>query len=142
MNRSKIVALGLGLGLALQASAYESLLGEYSGTLVSLEGQSGTVGDPCTAVIGRSDLFGGAVMFEMRNIEKLVVETRRVESALQQASGTVKIHTPGGSGQPAEIVILKFGSDGALRALKLARHWAAQHRERSATCGDLKKLER
>lgn len=139
MNASRYVALVLGSTLAFQACAYETLLGEYTGKISSVEGYSSSVGDPCAVTVGKSDLYGGSVVFEIRNVEKLLMETRNVEKALQQKSDIVKILTPGSSGKPAEIVVMKRGGDGTMHSLTLKRFWNQQHRETSVTCSDLLK---
>lgn len=139
MNASRYVALVLGSTLAFQACAYENLLGEYTGKISSVEGYSSKVGDPCAVMVGTSDMYGGSLVFEIRNVEKLMMETRNVEKALQKKSDTVKLHTPGSSGKPAEIVVMKLGGDGTMQSVMLKRFWNQQHRENSVTCGDLLK---
>ena len=139
MNAFKYAALILGSTLAFQACAYENLLGEYTGKISSVEGYSGKVGDPCAVMVGTSDMYGGSLVFEIRNIEKLLMETRNVEKALTRKSDIVKLLTPGSSGKPAEIVVMKLGDDGTMHSLMLKRFWNQQHRETSVTCSDLLK---
>ena len=140
MNASRLLVLILGSTLAFQACAFENLVGEYIGKLSSVEGYRANVGDPCAVLVGKSDMYGGSLVFEIRDVEKLTMETRNVEKALKPKSDTVKIHTPGSSfDKPAEIVVMKLGDDGTMQSLKLMRHWGQQHREQSVTCGDLLK---
>lgn len=135
--RSFLLVLSLGTTFAAQACAYESLIGEYTGKLESVEGYTGNAGDPCTVTVAASNMYGGSVSFEIRNMEKLFIEVRAVQNALSQATGVVKIHSPGGTGKPAEIVVMKVGSDGALSSLKLMRRWGGQHQQKSAACSGL-----
>lgn len=139
MNVLRWLALFLGSTLACQAWAYENLVGEYTGKLSSVEGYSGNVGDPCAVMVSRSDMYGGSLVFEIRNAEKLLMETRNVENALKRKSDTVKLVTPGSSGKPAEIVVMIRGGDGAMQSLKLKLIWPGLHQEKSVTCGDLLK---
>ncbi len=140
MSTSRHLVLILGSILAFQAYAYENLVGEYTGKLNSVEGYSGKVGDPCVVMIETSDKYGGSWIFEIRNVEKLVMETRKVEQALKQESDTAKIHTPGRSGGvPAEIVVLKLTGDGTIQSLKLGLHGGIPRREKSVVCGDVLK---
>ncbi|MGA7179494.1 MAG: hypothetical protein WBX11_07925 [Thiobacillaceae bacterium] len=140
MNASRHLALIVGSTLAFQACAYENLVGEYTGRLSSVEGYSSNVGDPCAVMVGTSDRYGGSLTFEIRNVEKLMMETRKVEEALKRKSDTVKLLTPGGGqGKPIEIVVIKRGGDGIMQSLKLTRIWKQLHQEKSATCGDLLK---
>ena len=139
MNALRWWALFLGSTLACQAWAYESLVGEYAGKLSEVVSYSGNVGDPCAVMVSRSDMYGGSLVFEIRNAEKLLMETRNVENALKQQSDTVKMPSPGSSGKPAEIVVMTRGGDGAMQSLRLKLVWPGQHREKSITCGDLLK---
>jgi hypothetical protein len=139
MNAFRWLALFLGSTLACQAWAYENLVGEYAGKLSGVEGYSGNVGDPCAVMVGKSDMYGGSLIFEIRNTEKLLMETRNVEKALKRKSDTVKMVTPGSSGKPGEIVVMTLGGDGTMQSLKLMLKWPHQHQEKSATCGDLLK---
>jgi hypothetical protein len=140
MKALRWLALFLGASLAFQAWAYENLLGEYTGKLSSVEGYRGNDGDPCAVTVGKSDLYGGALIFEIRNVEKILMETRNVEEALKRKSDTVRVFTPGSSAtQPAEVVLMKLGGDGIMRRLVLKRIWKQQHQEKSVTCGDLLK---
>lgn len=139
MNVSRYLALILGSTLAFQACAYEGLIGEYTGKLSSVEGYSGNAGDPCVVMVGKSDLYGGSLVFEIPGFERLLMETRNVENALKRKSKTVKIHASGGGSfdKPAEVVVMKLGSDGIMQSLMLKRIWTNQHREKSVMCGDL-----
>jgi hypothetical protein len=140
MNALRWLALFLGSTLACQAWAYENLVGEYTGKLISVEGYSGNVGDPCAVMVGTSDRYGGSLTFEIPNFDKLLMETRNVEQALEQKSDTVKMMTPGSSAEkPVEVVVMKLGGDGNMRSLTLKRLWRQQHREKSVTCGYLSK---
>ena len=139
MNTSKCLVLVLGSTLAFQVWAHESLVGEYTGKLSSVEGYSGNVDDPCAVTVGTSDMHGGSLVFEIRNVDKLMMETRKVEEALKQKSDTVKLVTPGSSSKPIEIVVMKLGGDGVMQSLKLARIWKQQHQEKSVMCGGLLK---
>lgn len=140
MSTSKHLISILGTILAFQAYAYENLVGEYTGKLSSVEGYSGNVGDPCAVIIGTSDRYGGSLIFEIRKVEKLVMETRKVEQAIKPESDTVKIATPGRSGgEPAEIVVLKLNGDGTIQSLKLMVHGGVPRRDKSVICGDLSK---
>jgi hypothetical protein len=140
MKALRWLALFLGASLACQAWAYENLLGEYTGKLGNVEGYSFHAGDPCTAMVGTSDLYGGSLIFEIHNVEKILMETRNVEEALKRKSDTVRVFTPGSSAsQPSEVVLMKLGRDGIMRGLVLKRIWKQQHQEESVTCGDLRK---
>jgi hypothetical protein len=139
MNALGWLALFLGSTLACQAWAYESLVGEYAGKLSEVAGYSGNVGDPCAVTVGTSDMYGGSLVFEIRNAEKLLMETRNVENALKRKADTVKLVTPGSPGKPAEIVVITRGGDGAMQSLKLKLVWPTQHQEKSVACGGLLK---
>lgn len=138
MNASRYLALILGSTLALQVCAYD-LVGEYTGKIRSVEGYRGTVGDPCAVIVGTSDMFGGSLIFEIRDFEKIMIETRHVEKALQQKSDTVRIRTPGSGGKPGETIFITLGADGTMKGLKLDLYWNQEHREKWVTCGDLLK---
>ena len=140
MNASRYLALILGSTLAFQASAYENLVGEYTGKLSSVEGYSSNVGDSCAVMVGTSDMYGGALTFEIPNFDKLLVETRNVEKELKKKPDSVKFQAPGGGGgKPIEIVVMKLGDDGTMQSLMLKRIWKQQQQEKSVTCGDLLK---
>jgi hypothetical protein len=139
MNASRYLALILGSTLAFQACAQESLVGEYTGTLSSVGGYGVSVGDPCAVLVGKSDMYGGSLVFQIRDVEKIMMETRHVEKALQQKSDIVKIRTPGSSGKPGETIIMKLRADGTMQSLKLDLFWNQEHREKWVTCSDLLK---
>lgn len=140
MNTLRWLALLLGSTLACHAWAYENLLGEYTGKLSSVEGYSGNAGDPCAVIVGTSDMYGGSLIFEIRNVEKILMETRNVEEVLKRKSDTVRVFTPGsGASKPAEVVVMKLGGDGFIRSLMLKRIWKQMHQEKSVTCDDLLK---
>ena len=139
MNAVRWLALFLGSPLACQAWAYDNLVGEYTGKLSSVEGYRANVGDPCAVLVGKSDMYGGSLVFEIRDVEKIMMETRHVEKALQRKSGIVKIRTPGSSGKPGETIIMTLGADGTMQSLKLDLFWNQEHREKWVTCGDLLK---
>ena len=83
-----VALLIMGAGIATQASAFESLLGDYDGKIKVVQDYGGQVGDSCKVTVGSSDLYGGAISFEIQGTEKLVVEKRRVEADLSPASPT------------------------------------------------------
>ena len=139
MNASRYWALAMGLTLAFPACAYENLVGEYTGKLSSVDAYKGNANDPCTVMVGTSDMYGGALTFEIPNFDKILVETRNVEKELQKKPDTVKFLAPGSSGKPIEIVVMKLGGDGIMQSLMLKRIWKQQHQEKSVTCGDLSK---
>lgn len=76
-------------------------------------------------------------MCEIAGAEKLCMETRDVAQAFERQSEVVKMVTPGTSGKPAEIVMLKLGRDGSLQSLKLGIRSSSQHPVKFITCGDL-----
>ena len=139
INAFGYFALFLGMTMSCQALAYENLIGEYVGKLTDVEGYSGDTGDPCTVTVVNSDMYGGALVFEIRNAEKLSMETRSVQKALEQQGNLVRVVTPGSSAKPAEIVVMVLARNGTLRSLKLMQKWGARHQEKSVTCGDLSK---
>lgn len=138
MSQYRWLVLLLGSVLACQAWATENWVGEYSGKLSEVAGFGGDVGDPCDVVVGTSDVYGGSLVFEIRNTEKILMETRNVEQALKRKSNTVKLITPGSSSSKlAEIVVITLGDGGTMKSLKLMRKWGQQLQEKSVTCGDL-----
>jgi hypothetical protein len=80
----------IGACIAGQALADVSLIGSYEGKLKEADGFSGQPGDVCTVTVSSSDLFGGAIVFDIANRAKLTVEKRRVESALQSGAPEAK----------------------------------------------------
>lgn len=140
MNALKWLALFLGSTLAFQACASENLVGEYTGKLSSVEGYSGNVGDPCAVMVGTSDMYGGSLIFEIPDFDKIMMETRHVEEAIKKNPDAVKLVTAGSSGKPIEIVVMKVGGDGVMQSLTLKRIWKQQHQEKSVACGDLLKI--
>jgi hypothetical protein len=55
-----------------------------------LEGYPDRVDDACSVTVATSDLYGGAISFEIRGVEKLTVEERRVDSDLKPGKPVVK----------------------------------------------------
>jgi hypothetical protein len=139
MNAFRYLALFLGLTLACQSLAVEGLIGEYSGKLGAVEGYSGNAGDPCTVLVEKSDMYGGSLTFEIRNVEKLLVQTGGVEKELQSKSNNIKISTSAGSGKPVEIVVLILSDEGRMQNLKLMLKGGPLRRNNSVSCGDLVK---
>lgn len=139
MNAFRWLVLFLGSTLVCQAWAYENLVGEYVGKLRGVDSYSGNVDDQCTVMVGTSDMYGGSLVFEIRNAEKISIETQNVEKALKQSSGIVKMITPGRGGRGSETVVMTLRGDGTMKSLKLTLKWPQQHYEKSVSCGDLLK---
>jgi hypothetical protein len=137
--RNALIVLLFSSTTAIAAPASENLVGEYTGKLSSVEGYSSNVGEPCAVMVGTSDMYGGSLIFEIPNFDKLMMETRHVEEELKRKPDTVKLLTPGSSSKPIEIVVMKLGGDGIMQSLMLKRIWKQQHQEKSVTCGDLLK---
>ncbi len=114
-------------------------MGEYAGRLIAADSVSGKVGDPCAVSVTASDMFGGSLVFEIRDIDKILMETRNIQKALERQSDSIRLITPGGAGKPAEIVFIILGEDRSLKSLKLLRKWGQQQKEQSAVCGELAK---
>ena len=125
--------------LAGQAWAQEQWVGEYAGKLTAVDSVAGNVGDPCVVGVTASDMFGGSLAFEIRGIDKILMENRNIQKALEKKSDNIRLITPGGPGKPAEIVFMTLGEDRSLKSLKLVRKWGQQQREQSAVCGELVK---
>ena len=132
-----VAAFTIGACIAGQALADVGLIGNYEGKLKEVDGFSGHPGDTCTVTVSSSDLFGGAIIFDIANSVKLSVEKRRVESALEPGAPEAKWATPGGSTKPVEIVFVKLGDDGVMKALTLRLKYPVQHQEKSIVCSDL-----
>ena len=137
MNAFRFLALFLGATLASQASAVEGLVGEYTGKLSVVKGYSGNVGDPCTVLVVKSDMYGGSLTFEILNNEKLLLQTRDLEKELQGKSNNIKIATPAGSGKPVEVVAMALSDEGSLQSLTLALKGGPRRIENAVSCGDL-----
>jgi hypothetical protein len=134
---SLAILILVGSSLTTPAWAFESLLGNYEGKIKHVEGYSAQADAACSVVVGTSDLFGGAVTFEVQGIEKLLVEKRRVEADFKPGVTELKWVTTGGSAKPGELVGLKLRDDGSLQSLKLHLKYGAQHREKTVVCGEL-----
>jgi len=130
----------MGITLACQAGAFEQLVGEYGGKLSSLEAYGGKVGDSCAVSITRSDMFGGSLIFEILNIDKILMANRDVQKALERKANTIRLFTPGQSvDRSSEAVVLTLGEDRSLKAMKLFRRWNTQLIEKYAVCSELVK---
>lgn len=136
--KSRYLALLL-VVLAGQAWAQQQWVGEYAGKLTAVDSVAGNVGDPCVVGVAASDMFGGSLVFEIRGIDKLLMENRNIQKALEKKSDSIRLLTPGGAGKPAEIVFITLGEDRSLKSLKLMRKWGQQQKEQSAVCGELAK---
>jgi hypothetical protein len=130
----------LGACLAADASAFETMLGDYEGKIRNLSAYRGKVGDVCRVTVARSDLYGGAVSFEIRGAEKLLVEERRVAKDYRPGVPEASWVTPGGTGRPGELVGTTFRNDGSLMGLKLLLKDAASHQVKFIVCGDLRRV--
>lgn len=139
INASRYLALILGLTVTFQVFAFESLIGEYTGRFSSVSGYSGNTGDPCVVTVTKSDMYGGSLVFEIQDVEKLLMAGREVRKALERKTDTVKLVTPGGQAKPVEIVLLKLGADRSMQSLMLKVVWGKLHQGKSVTCGDLSK---
>lgn len=138
----KLVTVALlGAALVTPAWAFEQLLGRYEGKIKQVEGYSAQLDASCSVNVGKADLFGGAVTFEVQGIEKLLVEQRRVEADLKPGSAELKWVTPGSSGKPVEVVTLRLKGDGSPQSLRLFLRWSAQHREKAIICGELSRRD-
>jgi hypothetical protein len=132
-----LTLLIIGSVFATQALAFESLLGDYRGKITMLEGYGDHVDDPCSVTLATSDLYGGAISFEIRGLEKLSVEKRRVESDLKSGRPVVKWISPGSSNKPVEIVVLNLREDGSLRSVRLMLKDSLRHQDRFIVCDEL-----
>jgi hypothetical protein len=102
-----------------------------------LEGYPDRVDDACSVTVATSDLYGGAISFEIRGVEKLTVEERRVDSDLKPGKPVVKWVSPGSSNAPIEIVVLNLRDDGSLKSLRLMLKDALRHQEKFIVCDEL-----
>jgi hypothetical protein len=102
-----------------------------------LEGYPDRVDDACSVTVATSDLYGGAISFEIRGVEKLTVEERRVDSDLKPGKPVVKWVSPGSSNAPIEIVVLNLRDDGSLKSLRLMPKDALRHQEKSLSVMNL-----
>lgn len=132
-----LALIAIGSTLTAPALAFESLLGDYTGTIKVVQDYSGQVGEPCVVTVGSSDLYGGAISFEIQGVEKLLVEKRRVEADFKPGLTELKWGTTGGSAKPGEVVALKLRGDGSLLSLKLFLKYGAMHKEKTIVCGEL-----
>lgn len=140
MKRSQWLLTALAtIALVGQAWAQEQWVGEYAGRLTAANSVPGKIGDPCAVSVTTSDMFGGSLVFEIRDIDKISMETRNIQKALEKKSDSIRLITPGGAGKPAEIVFITLGEDRSLKSLKLLRKWGQQQKEQSAVCGELVK---
>jgi len=131
----------LGACLAADAWAFEEMLGDYEGKIRNLSAYRGQVDDVCRVTVARSDLYGGAVSFEIRGAEKLLVEERRVTKDYRPGVPEVSWVTPGSPPQgPGEVVGATFRNDGSLMSLKLLLRYAASHQVKFIVCGDLRRV--
>jgi hypothetical protein len=138
MLLKSLAALAAATSCSLPALAYESLIGEYEGSVKGVIGYSKQEGDACAVKISKSDLYGGSVSFAISGVDEVLFETHRVSEALGAGGREVKLTSPGGTGKDNEIVFMKLGTDGAMKFLKLTRkRQTAQHTERPISCGDL-----
>jgi hypothetical protein len=124
---------------AIPALAYENLVGEYTGKIIGVVGYNSNVGDPCTVMVGKSDMYGGSLIFEIRDTGKILMEIWNVRNALEQNLDTVKMSTPGTVGRPAEGVVISRGSNGAMQSLKLMFKGGRRGHDRAVNCGNLSK---
>lgn len=141
MNKPvKIFLMLMGATLACQAGVFEQLVGEYGGKLSSLEAYGGKLGDPYAVSLTRSNRFGGPLVSEILNTDKILMANRDVQKALERKTNTVRLFTPGTSAdRSAEVVLLTLGENRALKTLKLIRRWNQQQVEKYAVCSELVK---
>lgn len=123
--------------IAQTCLANEWLLGEYSGKVTESNGFDAKPEDACKVFVTRSDRYGGSLQFEIQGADKIAMETRNVDAALQAEGETVKLFSPAQSGRPGEWVILRRGEHTRLLSLKLKFIWANRHQEKSVACGYL-----
>ena len=127
--------------IAANAWAFENLLGDYEGKIKNLAGYSGQANDACRVTVARSDLYGGAVSFEIHGAEKLLVEESRVAKDYQPGIPEISWVTPGSSPrQPGEVVSATFRDNGSMKSLKLLIKHSALHQVKHILCGELKRL--
>jgi hypothetical protein len=125
--------------LAPPALANEWLIGDYAGKIVENSGYDVKPEDACQVAVTRNESYGGSLVFEIKGLDKIVIETRNVDAALQVGGPIIKIYSPGLNNRPGEWVFLRLSNDSKLLALKLKFVWSKQHLEKTVSCGYLKK---
>jgi hypothetical protein len=115
----------------IDASAYESLIGEFTGNLQKVEGTyRGTPGTPCLVKIAQSDMFGGSLSFAINDEPPMLYEIRNIAAAQAGGASEIMLSTP----NTGERLKLKTRPDGAPVYILLKRVSSKKHTTDTLAC--------